>query len=69
MKFVASREAHACSALCSDNGICQIDTAPQSIEATFTGRHETFQYTKVVLSFPYSLCSSDYFLLVFLLVM
>ncbi|KAI9455179.1 hypothetical protein BJY52DRAFT_1224795, partial [Lactarius psammicola] len=24
----------------------QIDTSPQSIEATFTGRHETFQYTK-----------------------
>ncbi|KAI0302897.1 hypothetical protein B0F90DRAFT_1935607 [Multifurca ochricompacta] len=39
-------EAHACSALCSAPGICQIDTAPQSIEATFTGKHETFQYTK-----------------------
>jgi len=39
-------ETHPCSALCSDNGICQIDTAPQSIEATFTGRHENFQYTK-----------------------
>ncbi|KAI9460720.1 hypothetical protein F5148DRAFT_255942 [Russula earlei] len=39
-------EAHACSALCSAPGICQIDTTPLSIEATFTGRHETFQYTK-----------------------
>ncbi|KAI0250860.1 hypothetical protein BJV78DRAFT_1282923 [Lactifluus subvellereus] len=39
-------EAHSCLALCSAPGICQIDTAPQSIEATFTGRHETFQYTK-----------------------
>ncbi|KAI0246219.1 hypothetical protein BJV78DRAFT_1286673 [Lactifluus subvellereus] len=39
-------EAHSCVALCSAPGICQIDTAPQSIEATFTGRHETFQYTK-----------------------
>lgn len=39
-------EAHSCSALCSDNGTCHIETAPQSIEATFTGRHETFQYTK-----------------------
>ncbi|KAG2130165.1 uncharacterized protein EDB93DRAFT_1181059 [Suillus bovinus] len=29
------------------DGICEIETAPQSIEATFTGRHETFQYTKV----------------------
>ena len=32
-------------------GICQIDVAPQSIEATFTGRQnsETFQYTKVIM--------------------
>ena len=42
-----SRQEHSCSALCSAPGICQIDTTPQSIEATFTGRHETFQYTKV----------------------
>ncbi|KAH9992107.1 hypothetical protein BJV77DRAFT_1003498 [Russula vinacea] len=41
-------EAHSCSALCSAPGICQIDTAPLSIEATFTGRHETFQYTKTI---------------------
>ncbi|KAI0302863.1 hypothetical protein B0F90DRAFT_1713048 [Multifurca ochricompacta] len=39
-------EEHTCPALCSDLGICQIDTAPQSIQATFTGRLETFQYTK-----------------------
>ncbi|KAF5362168.1 hypothetical protein D9756_002245 [Leucocoprinus leucothites] len=38
-------EAHRCQALCTA-GICEIDTTPQSIEATFTGRHETFQYTK-----------------------
>ncbi|KAI0253465.1 hypothetical protein BJV78DRAFT_1153081 [Lactifluus subvellereus] len=30
------------------SGICQIDTTPLSIEATFTGRHETFPYTKCV---------------------
>ena len=40
-------EAHSCTAFCSAPGICQIDTAPMSVEATFTGRHETFQYTKV----------------------
>ena len=40
-------EAHSCSAFCSAQGICQIDTAPLSVEATFTGRHETFQFTKV----------------------
>ncbi|KAJ7180889.1 hypothetical protein C8R46DRAFT_1070879 [Mycena filopes] len=39
-------QEHACSALCQSDGICQIDTTPQAIEATFTGRHETFQYTK-----------------------
>lgn len=38
-------ETHRCQALCVA-GICEIDTTPQSIEATFTGRHETFQYTK-----------------------
>jgi hypothetical protein len=47
---LVNREAHPCSALCSDNGICYIETAPQSIEATFTGRHEAFQYTKVIHS-------------------
>ncbi|KAI6035786.1 hypothetical protein EDC04DRAFT_2604872 [Pisolithus marmoratus] len=34
---------------CSVPGICEIETAPYSIEATFTGRHETFQYTKVTV--------------------
>ena len=42
-----SREEHSCNALCSADGICQIDTTPQSIEETFIGRHETFQFTKV----------------------
>ncbi|KAH9963060.1 hypothetical protein BJV74DRAFT_880022 [Russula compacta] len=48
MHHLCGREAHSCSALCSAPGICQIDTAPLSIEATFTGRHETFQYTKTI---------------------
>ncbi|KAG2116832.1 hypothetical protein DEU56DRAFT_984881 [Suillus clintonianus] len=39
-------EEHSCSMQCTAEGICEIETAPQSIEATFTGRHETFQYTK-----------------------
>lgn len=39
-------QEHACPSLCAEEGICHIDTAPQSIEATFTGQHETFQYTK-----------------------
>ena len=48
--FESPRQEHSCSALCSAPGICQIDTTPQSIEATFTGRHETFQHTKVFLA-------------------
>ncbi|KAJ7195854.1 hypothetical protein C8J57DRAFT_534894 [Mycena rebaudengoi] len=39
-------QVHNCRAVCQATGICEIDTAPQSVEATFTGRHETFQYTK-----------------------
>lgn len=46
------RQDHACGSLCEMLGICQIETAPQSIEATFTGRHETFQYTKVCTALP-----------------
>ncbi|KAH7908406.1 hypothetical protein BJ138DRAFT_1012879 [Hygrophoropsis aurantiaca] len=37
-------QGHICTALCSAPGICEIDTVP--LEATFTGRRETFQYTK-----------------------
>ncbi|KAG1739641.1 hypothetical protein EDD22DRAFT_922084 [Suillus occidentalis] len=40
-------EEHSCPMQCIANGICEIETAPQSIEATFTGKHETFQYTQV----------------------
>ncbi|KAI6027008.1 hypothetical protein EDC04DRAFT_2899498 [Pisolithus marmoratus] len=39
-------QEHLCTAMCSAQGICEIETAPHSIEATFTGRHETFRYTK-----------------------
>jgi hypothetical protein len=42
-----SSQPHSCEASCVENGICEIETAPHSIEATFTGTHETFQYTKV----------------------
>jgi len=30
-------------------GICRVDGAPESIEATFTGRQEKFQFTKVIM--------------------
>lgn len=48
LKTFHGSEIHSCGSLCSADGICEIDTAPQSIEAVFTGRHETFQYTKVL---------------------
>lgn len=41
------RLKHSCSGLCKALGTCEIETTPQSIESTFTGRHESFQYTKV----------------------
>ena len=52
-----NRQEHPCPADCQSQGICRIETAPQSIEATFTGRHETFQYTKVGVyyCFPYGI--------------
>ncbi|KAF8550994.1 hypothetical protein OG21DRAFT_1543721 [Imleria badia] len=39
-------QEHLCTAICAAPGICEIETAPHSIETTFTGRNETFQYTK-----------------------
>ncbi|KAF8261846.1 hypothetical protein EI94DRAFT_1705222 [Lactarius quietus] len=38
-------EEHPCRALCAA-GICEIQTKPHAIEATFVGTHTTFQYTK-----------------------
>ncbi|KIM19859.1 hypothetical protein M408DRAFT_334238 [Serendipita vermifera MAFF 305830] len=37
---------HDCKHLCEMDGVCEINTTPQSIESTFVGRHETFTYTK-----------------------
>ncbi|KAF8548563.1 hypothetical protein OG21DRAFT_1606884 [Imleria badia] len=39
-------QEHLCTAVCAAPGICEIETAPQSVEATLTGRNTTFQYTK-----------------------
>ncbi|KAF5381812.1 hypothetical protein D9757_008326 [Collybiopsis confluens] len=39
-------ETHPCKAVCMAQGICQIDTQPQSVLTTFTGQYGTFQYTK-----------------------
>lgn len=45
--FLSCSQEHSCSAECGALGVCQVDTAPSSVEATFSGRHESFQYTKV----------------------
>ncbi|EIN14302.1 hypothetical protein PUNSTDRAFT_41556 [Punctularia strigosozonata HHB-11173 SS5] len=44
----------------SADGICHIETAPQSIEATFTGTHQTFQYTKASNSLHERACPSGH---------
>ena len=44
--WIPSQE-HLCTDLCQMMGICYVDTTPHSIESTFIGRHESFEYTKV----------------------
>ncbi|KAF8124364.1 hypothetical protein EV363DRAFT_1227517 [Boletus edulis] len=39
-------QPHSCSQRCTAPGVCEIDMAPESIEETFRGMHECFQYTK-----------------------
>ena len=46
LTWTASQE-HPCGALCSADGICQIDTTPLPIEATSTEKDDTIQHTKV----------------------
>ncbi|KAF9239496.1 hypothetical protein BU15DRAFT_88040 [Melanogaster broomeanus] len=41
-------QEHPCPERCTAPGVCEIDTTPQSIEETFKGMHECFQYTKVL---------------------
>lgn len=48
--WATCRQEHSCNKECQSPGICRIETTPKSIEATFTGVHQTFQYTKVWLS-------------------
>ncbi|KAG8921722.1 hypothetical protein FRC02_012397, partial [Tulasnella sp. 418] len=40
------RQEHTCPYECEAQGICEINTEPRSVETTFTGTHETFQFTK-----------------------
>jgi hypothetical protein len=54
-------EQHMCTALCQAHGICQIETTPHSMDATFTGKYGAFQYTKVcALSLKFRLDNSDF---------
>ncbi|KIM22917.1 hypothetical protein M408DRAFT_332686 [Serendipita vermifera MAFF 305830] len=39
-------QKHDCKHLCEMDGVCEINTTPQSIESTFDGRYEKFAYTK-----------------------
>ncbi|KAG8960525.1 hypothetical protein FRC03_006451 [Tulasnella sp. 419] len=39
-------QTHPCTEECESPGTCEINTEPHSVESTFIGIHETFQYTK-----------------------
>ncbi|KIK76913.1 hypothetical protein PAXRUDRAFT_407542 [Paxillus rubicundulus Ve08.2h10] len=39
-------QEHPCPQRCTAPGVCEIDTPPHSIEATFEGMHECFHYTR-----------------------
>ncbi|KDN38013.1 hypothetical protein RSAG8_09786, partial [Rhizoctonia solani AG-8 WAC10335] len=39
-------QEHNCSRLCEADGICQIETRPSTIQDQFSGRHESFMYTR-----------------------
>ncbi|KAJ1300985.1 hypothetical protein OPQ81_003409 [Rhizoctonia solani] len=39
-------QEHNCSRLCEADGICQIETRPSAIQDQFSGRHESFMYTR-----------------------
>ncbi|CAE6468707.1 unnamed protein product, partial [Rhizoctonia solani] len=39
-------QEHNCSHLCEADGICQIETRPSAIQDQFSGRHESFVYTR-----------------------
>ncbi|KAG8900599.1 hypothetical protein FRB99_005954 [Tulasnella sp. 403] len=42
----AGKHEHDCSHECELPGICQVNTTPQSVKELFTGRHDSFHYTK-----------------------
>ncbi|CEL64063.1 hypothetical protein RSOLAG1IB_11047 [Rhizoctonia solani AG-1 IB] len=39
-------QSHDCTSPCAARGICRIETQPSAVEEQFSGRHETFQYTR-----------------------
>ncbi|CAE6496426.1 unnamed protein product, partial [Rhizoctonia solani] len=39
-------QEHNCARLCEAYGICQIETRPSAIQDQFSGRHESFMYTR-----------------------
>jgi hypothetical protein len=59
------RQEHRCPNPCASPGICDIATAPQSVESIFKGKFDTFQYTKarIYLSSRRAMShiNSDYF--------
>ncbi|KAF8306077.1 hypothetical protein DL93DRAFT_2172249 [Clavulina sp. PMI_390] len=39
-------QEHSCEDLCASPGICHVATEPKSVESTFVGKRERFQFTK-----------------------
>ncbi|KAH7337773.1 hypothetical protein B0J17DRAFT_573266 [Rhizoctonia solani] len=39
-------QEHNCARLCEEDGICQVETRPSAIQEQFSGRHESFMYTR-----------------------
>ncbi len=41
------RQQHPCPAVCQSEGVCIVETVPQSVETLHVEKPEAFQYTKV----------------------
>ncbi|KZW03814.1 hypothetical protein EXIGLDRAFT_4132 [Exidia glandulosa HHB12029] len=50
-------QEHACNRICTSEGYCEVSTDPIAVESTFTGRHDTFQFTKYSQSFKKLVCA------------
>lgn len=50
-------QVHPCDQPCSFDGWCEVSTDPIAVETTFTGRHDTFQFTKYSQNVKKNVCA------------